>query len=498
MSQPTQAREGSTKKPFTVFAFALLGLLATVLVVPAVAAPPAVTCGQTITRSTTLTGDVGPCKGNGIIVGADNITLNLNGYRVLGPNLNHETGELKTATGNFAGVRLPNRKGVTVVGGMPGATISGFDAGIFVNGGSNNRILNLAARKNVGPPDPNALLGDGIVLVNSANNLIQGNIVHGNGRYDGIAVLGNDSNGNTIRSNTVTNTLANPTNPAGNGTGVGIIVSGFWDVATGKLVPGNDVLDNVVRSNDGNGISNVNTRDARVAGNMVEDNGHKQLPGNGIGVQMGLHPESSNGHMVIENNTIRGNGGNGISSLETEENQFLGNLVEHNGFESAPFFEASGGIFVESETGGNLIKGNKVHDNRPFGIELAGTDGSTFGRTDNNRVEGNTVTNSELVGILFWYRGLGTNYIVSNYAVNSGLTEFGDLVDGGTAFFEVPNCGNTVWDDNTYEIATPPCAGNGGHQVSVPDSVTPPAENELPGRGRPESVPPVVRRGPAR
>jgi len=32
-----------------------------------------------VTQSTTLTGDVGPCSGHGIVVAADNITLNLGG-----------------------------------------------------------------------------------------------------------------------------------------------------------------------------------------------------------------------------------------------------------------------------------------------------------------------------------------------------------------------------------------------------------------------------------
>jgi hypothetical protein len=36
-------------------------------------------CGQTITQSTVLENDVGPCNSNGIIIGADNITFNLNG-----------------------------------------------------------------------------------------------------------------------------------------------------------------------------------------------------------------------------------------------------------------------------------------------------------------------------------------------------------------------------------------------------------------------------------
>ena len=38
-------------------------------------------CGQTITQNTILENDVGPCQNHGIIIGADNITFNLNGRR---------------------------------------------------------------------------------------------------------------------------------------------------------------------------------------------------------------------------------------------------------------------------------------------------------------------------------------------------------------------------------------------------------------------------------
>ena len=41
-------------------------------------------CGTTITQSTTLDADVGPCTGNGIILGASNIILNCDGHSVTG------------------------------------------------------------------------------------------------------------------------------------------------------------------------------------------------------------------------------------------------------------------------------------------------------------------------------------------------------------------------------------------------------------------------------
>jgi hypothetical protein len=48
------------------------------------AAASHVGCGDTITVSTTLDSDLVECPGSGIIVGADKITLDLNGHTVGG------------------------------------------------------------------------------------------------------------------------------------------------------------------------------------------------------------------------------------------------------------------------------------------------------------------------------------------------------------------------------------------------------------------------------
>src|SRR5258707_456893 len=59
----------------TAFAAALV-LLAPVL--------RAQNCGSTITTNTTLTADIGPCPGDGLIIGRSGITLDLNGHHIEG------------------------------------------------------------------------------------------------------------------------------------------------------------------------------------------------------------------------------------------------------------------------------------------------------------------------------------------------------------------------------------------------------------------------------
>ncbi|MDQ4068485.1 MAG: right-handed parallel beta-helix repeat-containing protein, partial [Actinomycetota bacterium] len=103
------------------------------------AAAAHVSCGQTITQNTVLDSDVGPCPagGNGIIIGADNIALDLNGHRVLGtPNVINDG----------AGIYILGRTGVTVRNG----TIRDFDCGVAIEGGSGNTVTGIRAQDNIG------------------------------------------------------------------------------------------------------------------------------------------------------------------------------------------------------------------------------------------------------------------------------------------------------------------------------------------------------------
>ncbi len=275
-SEPTQRTDRQGTGPSPLAAQALLRATATVA------------CGQTITKDTTLTADVGPCDGDGIIIGADNIRLNLNGRRVLG---NTDQG----ASGEFAGIRLAGRTGVTVTG-HPGksrktGTVSGFEAGVVIDGGSANTVENLTARDNIGRDDAfNAELGDGIIIFDSPSNRILNNIVVHNGIFDGIGVLGQDSDNTTIQGNTVDDTVGprpEATSSVGGPAGQGIIVNGADGARRGQIA-GTNIEDNTIRRSGSGGISNINHVDASILRNTVEGNGLTNRAGNGIGIQAGI------------------------------------------------------------------------------------------------------------------------------------------------------------------------------------------------------------------
>ena len=90
-------------------------------------------CGQVIKQSVKLTANL-DCKTDGIIVGADGITIDLNGFTLNGP------GEKSSKVG----VMFADNDGVTVQG--PG-TIENFQAGALFSGGEDNKISKVTFTK---------------------------------------------------------------------------------------------------------------------------------------------------------------------------------------------------------------------------------------------------------------------------------------------------------------------------------------------------------------
>lgn len=155
-----------------------------------------VACGQTVVVNTVLDSNVGPCA-TGIKVGADNITLDLNGFTVSGT----------ANTGDGAGIEVAGRTGVTVRNG----TVTGFDAGVALIGGSRNRVTAMRVIDDRG--DFASDFGDGIALFNSNDNVIDNNEVTNNGPYSGIGLI--TSNRNVLDSNRITGNNQSATNTAG-------------------------------------------------------------------------------------------------------------------------------------------------------------------------------------------------------------------------------------------------------------------------------------------
>jgi len=107
-------------------------LLAAIVVVPGSGATNTTpSCGQVVTKNITLTKSLKNCA-SGLVVGADNVTINLNGYSIRG--LGSDAG---------IGIDVSGWTGVTVKNG----TITDFEQGVHLFDGSASTVKQLVVRR---------------------------------------------------------------------------------------------------------------------------------------------------------------------------------------------------------------------------------------------------------------------------------------------------------------------------------------------------------------
>src|SRR5918998_148857 len=213
-------------------------------------------CGQVVKESVTLSANL-ECSTDGLIAGADGITINLNGFTIAGPG-----GE-----SSKVGIMLANNDNVQVTGG----TLKGFQAGVLNTGGSGNTIskvtftenqiaifntgaintnietnnmfsnsIGVASHSSTGTQLHQNMLTDnqlaGVTLVNSAENVLDFNTITGS--VNGVFLDGQSTNNNVNTNTIVQNSGVDINN--GNGLPTNINANGFSDNLCHTSVP--DVL----------------------------------------------------------------------------------------------------------------------------------------------------------------------------------------------------------------------------------------------------------------
>ena len=194
---------------------------------PPVASP--VYCGQLVVQSVELVADLIDCPEVGIVIGADDITIDLGGYTIDGVGLG-------------IGVRNRGFDNVTVTNGV----VTGFDVGVLLDvGTSGNIVQSLQVHDNQGA---------GIALIDadsgSTGNTIRHNTIAGNDL--GITIT-KGTRGTLVQDNVI---------GANSGDGVRI------DHSSESTVEGNQITG----SSDG-GVTLVGAAENRVLDNTLSDNG---------------------------------------------------------------------------------------------------------------------------------------------------------------------------------------------------------------------------------
>lgn len=180
-----------------------------------------VSCGEVIKQSVKLSSNL-DCKTDGIIVGADDLTVDLNGYTITGPG--QSTSKVGLMLGDFDNVKVVGpgiikdfQAGILNTGGkgnmISDITLTQNQIGSFNTGAKNTQIndnlflsngIGLASQSSMGSKLNTNLFKSndlaGITFVNSENNDVTMNTIQG--AISGIFIDGQSSN-NNINSNNI-------------------------------------------------------------------------------------------------------------------------------------------------------------------------------------------------------------------------------------------------------------------------------------------------------
>ena len=248
-------------------------------------------CGDTISVDTTLHADLLDCPGHGIVIGADDITLDLNGHVIDGDDaLMEPCPEICDV-----GVLNDGHDGVRIRDG----DIRQFAIGVLVFGARTNGLSDLTTAGNV---------FSGIILAATAGSSVRWSRTYGNaGPGSGVGITLFESHNNRIRYNRVfrnaelgihlirsnRNYVAN--NVVRRNPEDGIIVEGNRNVIVGNRVVRNSITITIF------------SKDAEAVGNIVRRNHVRLAPRGGISIDPVIE------RTVVKRNHVFRAGGHGIA-----------------------------------------------------------------------------------------------------------------------------------------------------------------------------------------
>lgn len=230
-------------------------------------AATALSCGQTVTASITLSNDLTCEVGSAIVVGKAGITINLGGHTLTGAG---------TATGvgvENGNVDQPGFSNVTITNGA----ITAFEAGVLSSGtgAKINKLRVFHTRRGIEVAEKSSIAGNTVwdaligirVVGNATGTIVSSNVVNESTLY-GI----NLAAGGTVSANRVSNNH------------VGIIVG---------TEEANTVLNNVATGNDTNGIQSLSSH-STVSGNVANFNDRYGIDADGGSAQDGKNTAKGN------------------------------------------------------------------------------------------------------------------------------------------------------------------------------------------------------------
>jgi parallel beta-helix repeat protein len=319
-------------------------LVALGFALPAPAA--ALVCGETLTASVVLAADLECLAGNGLVIGAEAVTVDLAGHSIVG----HDAIGIENAAG-FDRVTVKN------------GTVRGFDTQIRMAGGAGHVVRDVLLRSGRRAIifEATTTFGKILKVVSFDSDDTAFRIAGDDHKVTQVVIVNTTGTGFLVQGNR--NTVAKSTVVQALGSGIHLFGFGEGNVFTGNTISagqadgirlepgggsGNVVTKNLCEANEGEGIALVNAQAALVTGNTVVGNG-----ANGIRVGGG-----SVGTTVTKNK-VTANYGRGIYvPADASFTTILGNVTHRN---------RSSGIDTDNQN--TTIARNNAEANRIGGIE---------------------------------------------------------------------------------------------------------------------------------
>jgi parallel beta-helix repeat protein len=327
----------------TLSVLAGLALIST----PAQAKPPErVHCDQTLTHSVKLANDLTNCPNNGLLVAADNVTVDLNGHTIDGDG--ESVQDCPPDQPCDIGVGNNGHKGVTIKGGK----VREFGQGVVVLVASHIRLHGLSLSRN---------LDVGMVLGSSTDTRIEKNSFVDNGT-NGAVVF--DSKSTRIERNSVSGSR-----------GYAIVLAAVNESA---------IQDNALDGNDhGFGVFGS-------SGNTVRRNSISHSGGSSIDLEFGAAGNR------VERNRLTDNGDGVTADTEAHDNLISRNTITGTGFFGFP--EAGGFGIILDGVDDNTVERNLVVGGRGEAILITSFDPQQT--ADRNVVSRNVANSKQSDGIL--------------------------------------------------------------------------------------------------
>jgi parallel beta-helix repeat protein len=337
-------------------------------------------CGKVITANFTLKHDLLDCPGDGLVVGANGITINLNGKTIDGVSIG-------------AGVVNNGFDRVTIRNGK----IQGFNYGVWLRPETKRNIvtgLTITTSEYAGVQLTNAdwnnritrnviefQAGEGVALAEgSSGNVVADNKICTN-EANGVYLLG--SSGNRIVRNKIMgnsdrnlrldkshkNRVLRNTFARGGDAAVELTDSDRNVLARNKVSTSGDAGFVLTRSHGNRLLANTATSSSDAGAFLQYSNGNTLRKNAFFGNPAGIDLAHAHGN-IIESNAANANMGNGINLEDSNGNRIRSNIA--NGNDGA-------GIYIVGEAAepdephlrGNVVIANRVSGNHKGGVEIA-------------------------------------------------------------------------------------------------------------------------------